>query len=120
MRMGLIRHNIQEVELDGFYESLLYCVSTIGSAQLCIRYSINKCVPIGSVIKNVFDSLAAENLDTYNVICYNHGYYTAVYVISKSWLEKLLASCDRYISENPDSQWLKEQEVVNEKFQTYI
>lgn len=102
-----IRHNIQEIELDTCYELMLYGVSISdinGPERLCIRYSINNALQIERIMKESFDLLADMNLDTYNLVYFDHGYYTAVCVISISWLEELLVSYNDLISENPDSQ----------------
>lgn len=114
---GQIRHNIQEIELDGVYELMLYYPAISNTNRFCERYSINNALQIEQVMKEQFDLLAGANLDTYNVVYFDHGYYTAVYVVSESWLEELMISYDWLIFENQnqDSPWLKEQEVINEE-----
>ena len=108
-----IRHNIQEIELDASYELMLNGVSIFDISdpkRLCYRCSISNLLPIEQVMKGSFDLLAKMNLDIYNVVQFDHSHYTVVYVVSKSWLEKLLASYNDLISQNLDSQ-----EVVNEE-----
>ena len=112
-----IRHNIQEIKLPTYYELMLYPVSISDTERLCVRYSINNALQIERVMEELFNLLADANTDTYNVVCFNHGYYTAVYIISESLLEDLMISYDTLISENQnqESPRLKEQEVVNEE-----
>lgn len=112
-----IRHNIQEIELDADYELMLYPVSISDTERLCVRYSISNARSIERAMEEVFNLLADVNTDTYNVVYFDHGYYTAVYIISEPWLEDLMISYDRFVSEiqNQESPWLKEQEVVNEE-----